>query len=218
MLVLVALSGVVAGGIVLGLHPIVTLSGTTLSMGQSVLRMLETAAYMVLAVSGLAALGVFISTQTDSGPGAAVATIIVAITSEILDNISSLHAIHGLLPTHGWQAFIGLFRTPIDWDPIRTGLTASPTRSSSSARPSIGSPAGTSRARHEDSLIPRRVGIPSVEPVVALPRVPEGGKAMGKALLATILAAVFAVGLAPRRSLARTPASRSGARTSRAIR
>jgi ABC-2 type transport system permease protein len=125
MLALVAVAGVVAGGIVFGLHPIVTLSGTTLSMGESVLRMLGTVAYMVLAVSGLAALGVFISTQTDSGPGAAVATIIVAITSEILDNISSLHAIHRFLPTHGWQAFIGLFRTPVDWDPIRAGLTLS---------------------------------------------------------------------------------------------
>jgi ABC-2 type transport system permease protein len=125
MLALVAISGVVAGGIVFGLHPLVTLSGTTLTMGESVLRMLETAGYMVLAVSGLAALGVFISTQTDSGPGAAVATIIVAITSEILDNISSLHAIHGFLPTHGWQAFIGLFRTPVDLDPIRSGLAIS---------------------------------------------------------------------------------------------
>ena len=108
-----------------GLHPIVTPSGTTLSMGQSLLRLLETACYMVLAVSGLAALGVFISTQTDSGPGAAVATIIVAITSEILDNISSLHAIHGFLPTDGWQGFIGLFRTPVDWGPMRSGLTIS---------------------------------------------------------------------------------------------
>src|SRR3954447_19491850 len=125
MLALVAISGVAAGGMVFGLRPLVTLSGTTLTMGDSVLRMLETAGYMVLAVSGLAALGVFISTQTDSGPGAAVATIIVAITSEILDNISSLHAIHGFLPTHGWQAFIGLFRTPVDLDPIRSGLAIS---------------------------------------------------------------------------------------------
>jgi ABC-2 type transport system permease protein len=125
MLVLVVVSGVVAGGIVFGLHPIVTLSGATLSMEQSVLRMLATAGYMILAVSGLAALGVFISTQTDSGPGAAVATIIVAITSEILDNISSLHAIHGFLPTHGWQAFIGLFRTPVDLAPMRSGLLIS---------------------------------------------------------------------------------------------
>src|SRR3954471_13554570 len=48
-LALVAISGVVAGGIVSGLHPLVTLSGTTLTMGESVLRMLETAGYMVLA-------------------------------------------------------------------------------------------------------------------------------------------------------------------------
>jgi ABC-2 type transport system permease protein len=125
VLVGVAISGIVAGGIVFGLHPMVTLSGTTLTMGGSVLRLVETAGYMVLAVSGLAALGVFISTLTDSGPGAAVATIIVAITSEILDNISSLHAIHGFLPTHGWQAFIGLFRSPVDLDPIRNGLAIS---------------------------------------------------------------------------------------------
>ena len=59
------------------------------------------------------------------GPGAAVATIILAITSEILDNISSLHAIQGFLPTHGWQAFIGLYRTPVDLTPMRAGLAIS---------------------------------------------------------------------------------------------
>ena len=57
-----------------------------------------------------------ISTLTDSGPGATVATIIVAIASQILDQIPSLHAIHPFLPTHGWLGFTGLFRFPVDWD------------------------------------------------------------------------------------------------------
>ena len=71
---------------------------------------------MVVALSGIACIGLLISTRTDSGPGAAVATIVIAIASQILGQIPSLDAIHPYLPTHGWLAFTGLFRFPVDWD------------------------------------------------------------------------------------------------------
>ena len=57
---------------------------------------------MVAVLSGIASVGLFVSTRTDSGPGATVATIVAAIASQILDNIPSLHAIQPFLPTHGW--------------------------------------------------------------------------------------------------------------------
>jgi ABC-2 type transport system permease protein len=125
MLVIVTLTGLAAGGAVFGIHPLSTFSGTTVTVGASLARILGTAVYMVVAISGLAAIGVFISTLTDSGPGAAVATIVVAIASEILDNISSLHRIQPYLPTHGWTGFTGLFRFPVDWAPMRTGVILS---------------------------------------------------------------------------------------------
>ena len=121
----VIVCGAVAGGIAFGFGPLPTLSGTTLSVGATAVRILGAAFYMVLAVSGIAAMGILISTLTDSGPGAAVATIVLAIASQILDNIPSLRAIHPYLPTHGWLAFVDLFRFPVDWNGMRAGLALS---------------------------------------------------------------------------------------------
>ena len=80
---------------------------------------------MVVALSGIACIGLLISTRTDSGPGAAVATIVIAIASQILGQIPSLDAIHPYLPTYGWLGFTGLFRFPVDWDQMRGGLLVS---------------------------------------------------------------------------------------------
>ena len=56
--------------------------------------------------------GLFISTLTDSGPGAIVATVIVAIASQVIDQIPNLHALHPYMPTHGWLGFTGLVPVP----------------------------------------------------------------------------------------------------------
>jgi ABC-2 type transport system permease protein len=125
LLIGVILCGAIAGGIVFHFGPLPTLSGTTLSVGATVARILGAAGYMVLAVSGIVSMGILISTLTDSGPGAAVATIVLAIASQILDNIPSLRAVHAFLPTHGWLAFVNLFRFPIEWTTMRAGLTLS---------------------------------------------------------------------------------------------
>jgi ABC-2 type transport system permease protein len=119
------LSGMVAGAIGFGLHPMPTLSGTELTVAEGTGRLLLTGVYMVTVMSGIACVGLWISTRTDSGPGAAVATIVIAIASQILGQIPSLHAIHPYLPTNGWLAFTGLFRFPVDWGGMRHGATVS---------------------------------------------------------------------------------------------
>jgi ABC-2 type transport system permease protein len=118
-------SGVVAGAIVFGLKPMPTLSGTTLSVAEGLLRIGGAGVFMVLAMSGVACIGLCISTRTDSGPGAAIATIVIAIASQIMGQISSLHTIHPYLPTNAWLGFTGLFRFPVDWEQMRSGLVVS---------------------------------------------------------------------------------------------
>ncbi len=125
LLVGVIASGAVFGGAVFGFHPLPTLSGTTLSVAQASLRILGAGAFILLAASGIVAIGLFVSTLTDSGPGATVATVILAIASQILDNIPSLRVVHPYLPTHGWLGFTGLFRFPVDWGAMRGGLLVS---------------------------------------------------------------------------------------------
>ena len=113
------------GGVVFGFKPLPTLSGTTLSVAQASLRILAAAGYILLGVSGIAAIGVCISTLTYSGPGAIVATVILGITSEIVDQIPNLRVIHPYLPTHGWLAFTDLFRFPVEWGGMRGGVLIS---------------------------------------------------------------------------------------------
>ena len=125
LLAFVVVSGAVSGAVVFDYGPLPTLSGTTLSVAATMLRIVGAGAYMILAVSGIAALGIFISTLTDSAPGAAVATIVLAIASQIMDNIPSLRVVHRFLPTHGWLGFTGLFRYPIEWSAMRGGVAVS---------------------------------------------------------------------------------------------
>jgi ABC-2 type transport system permease protein len=118
-------SGAVFGGIVFGFGPLPTLSGSSLSVAQASLRIVAAGGYILLAAAGITAVGIFVSTLTDSGPGATVATVILAITSQILDNIPSLRTIHPYLPTHGWLAYTDLFRFPVDWAGMQAGLVVS---------------------------------------------------------------------------------------------
>ncbi len=121
----VVASGLFFGGVVFGFGPLPTLSGSTLSVGSGLMRILGSGLYILAAAAGIAAIGVFVSTLTDSGPGAMVATVILAIGSQVLDQIPSLHVIHPYLPTHDWLAFTDLFRFPIAWDGMRAGLAVS---------------------------------------------------------------------------------------------
>jgi ABC-2 type transport system permease protein len=68
---------------------------------------------------------VCISTLTDSGPGAIVATVVLGIASEVADQIPSLRVVHPFLPTHGWLSFTDLFRFPVDWGGMRGGVLVS---------------------------------------------------------------------------------------------
>jgi len=113
------------GGVIFGFGPLPTLSGTTLGVAPAFLRILAAAGYILLGVSGIVAIGLFVSTLTDSGPGATVATVILGIASEICDQIPSLRVIHPYLPTHGWLAFTDLFRFPVEWAGMRAGLAVS---------------------------------------------------------------------------------------------
>jgi ABC-2 type transport system permease protein len=118
----VVLVGLVAGGIAFGYGPIPTLSGPTIGAGATLLRTALMGAYLVAGVAGIAALGLLISTLTDSAPGAAIAPVAVAIVSQILDHVNSVNVIHPYLISHQWLAYMDLFRSPIEWGNIVRGL------------------------------------------------------------------------------------------------
>jgi ABC-2 type transport system permease protein len=115
-------AGLIGGGLAFGFGPLPSLSGTSLSSLEVLLRMVLAAGYVLAGVSGIAAIGMFASVVVDSPVGAAIVPVAVAIVSEILDHLDSVRVIHPYLVTHRWLAFVDLFRSPVPATDLVLGL------------------------------------------------------------------------------------------------
>ncbi|HUQ63059.1 MAG TPA: ABC transporter permease subunit [Acidimicrobiales bacterium] len=118
----VVVTGLVLGSIVFPIGDVTTLSGSSISLGDGIVRAVAAAGIVGASMMGLAAIGLFISTLTDSPVGAIAACAGVAITSQILDAIPQLHAIHPFLLTHHWLSFGDVMRSPVAWGNIGENL------------------------------------------------------------------------------------------------
>jgi ABC-2 type transport system permease protein len=113
--------GFLAGAVLFGLEPVTSVSGSTLTTTDIVIRTVVTIAYVAVSMLGLASIAVFASTRTDSPLAAALAALATFITSQVLDLIDAARVIRPYLPTHYWLSFIDLFRDPILWHNIGRG-------------------------------------------------------------------------------------------------
>ncbi|MFJ2957026.1 ABC transporter permease [Streptomyces sp. NPDC087270] len=118
----VAVSGLVVGFVLFPVGDVTTLSGTTLPLSQGMLRALLIAVLVAGSLVGIAALGLFVSTLTDSGIGAMAATVGLLITVQIVDTIPQLHAVQPYLFPHYWLSFADVLRDPVPWDAIGKNL------------------------------------------------------------------------------------------------
>ncbi|MCA1841667.1 MAG: ABC transporter permease [Actinobacteria bacterium] len=114
----VAAAGLTAGAVLFPLGRVTTLSGTTLSLGEGTLRTVAAAGVVGMSMMGLAAIGLFVSTLTDSAVAAMAATAVAAIVSQVLDAVPQLSAIHPLLVSHRWGAYAELFRASGGFGPL----------------------------------------------------------------------------------------------------
>jgi ABC-2 type transport system permease protein len=119
---LVALVGAVMGLALFGAGPMTTLSGTSVSFGSSVLRLVLTCGYLAAGFSALGALGLFISTLTEQPIGATIAVVLINVMMFICDSITQLDWLHPWLLTHWWIAFGDLLRDPMVTDDVQRGL------------------------------------------------------------------------------------------------
>lgn len=118
--VLVTYVGValVAGGLIWGFDPLTTLSGTQIGAGRALLLTgAGTLAYL-LPLTGIAAIGILLSTLTGNSAAAVVGTLMVSIFLQIIDAISALDALDPYLLSTQFNAWQGILREPTDWDPI----------------------------------------------------------------------------------------------------
>jgi ABC-2 type transport system permease protein len=110
----VAVVGLVAGAVLFGLGDVTLLSGDTVSIGNGLLRTLAVAAYVTVALLGLAGAGLFVSTLTENAIAAMATTLGVVVLSALLDAVPQLSAIHPYLLTHNWLGFGELLRKSVD--------------------------------------------------------------------------------------------------------
>ena len=118
----IAVVGLLLGGVLFGLGEVTLLSGDVVSIGQGLARALGVALYVTLSLSGLVAVGLFVSTLTEVPVGAMATTIIFAVTTSVLDVLPQLSAIHPFLLTHHWLDFGELLRRQVDPSVLVDGM------------------------------------------------------------------------------------------------
>jgi ABC-2 type transport system permease protein len=118
----VAVAGLVVGFALFPVGDVTTLSGTSLPLSQGMLRALLIALLVAGSLVGIGALGLFVSTLTDSGIGAMATTVGLLITVQIVDNIPQLHAVQPFLFPHYWLSFADVLRDPVQWSGIARNL------------------------------------------------------------------------------------------------
>ena len=123
-LALVALGGLLSGWLVFGAHPLTTLSGTTIGIGDGLWRILLANLLILAALLCMISLALFVSTLTDSSLTAAMSAMVVFVVLTILNGFSYFKFIRPYTFTSYDLAFTDLFRDPISWQPVRNALLA----------------------------------------------------------------------------------------------
>ncbi|MDF3301932.1 ABC transporter permease [Streptomyces tropicalis] len=118
----VALSALAVGALLFPLGDLMTISGTRITFADGLGRALLIALAVAVSLTGLAALGLFVSTLTNSGVAAMATTVGLLITVQITDQLPQLHAIQPYLFPHYWLSFADLMRDPVYWDDLVKNL------------------------------------------------------------------------------------------------
>jgi ABC-2 type transport system permease protein len=112
----------VLGATLFPVGPVTLLSGTAVPLADGLLRLLFVALYVAAAMAALAAIGLAISTFTEHPIGAIAATMILAVASEVSDQIPQFAVAQPYLPTHWWLSFDALLRSPVAYSDLLHGL------------------------------------------------------------------------------------------------
>jgi ABC-2 type transport system permease protein len=118
----VAAVSLIVGVALFPVGPVTLLSGSTVSLADGLLRLLLVTLYVAAGMAALGAIGLAISTLTEHAIGAIAAILVVAVASEVADNVPQFAAVHPYLPTHWFLSFDALLRSPIATGDLLHGL------------------------------------------------------------------------------------------------
>jgi ABC-2 type transport system permease protein len=107
---LIVVTGLIAGGLAFGFHPIdVPIIGIHQSIGELLWHLGIASAYVAWHMVPIVAIALMVSTMTDNPTGAIGAGVGLSVVSQILDAIPQLGALRHALPTHyldDWRSLI----------------------------------------------------------------------------------------------------------------
>jgi ABC-2 type transport system permease protein len=118
----VAAAALIVGLILFPVGPVTLLSGSTVSLGAGLLRLLLVTLYVAAAMAALGAIGLAVSTFTEHPIGAIAAILVLAVASEVSDAVPQFSAIHPYLPSHWWLSFGAILRSPAGGPELTHGL------------------------------------------------------------------------------------------------
>jgi ABC-2 type transport system permease protein len=105
-----------------GFHPVLTLSGTTVSAPEALLLVFASNAMYVIPLLAVIAVGLLLSTATRNSAASVVGAVGFVILLYIVSVIPGLEGVQPYLLTSQFANWHGLLRTPTDWAPILHSL------------------------------------------------------------------------------------------------
>ena len=105
-----------------GFHPVVTLSGTTVSAPEALLLVFASNAMYLIPLLAVVAFAVLLSTATRNGTASVVGAVGFVILMYVVSAIPGLEGAQPYLLTNQFANWHGLLRTPTDWAPILHSL------------------------------------------------------------------------------------------------
>lgn len=118
----IAVVSILAGVTILGGHSLITMSGNTLPLGESLTRIGLMVVLVTIQVWAVAAIALAVSAATEHPLVVMAAALGGIIVFTILNNIPALDWLHPVLLTNGWDALADVIRDPIPTAGITDGL------------------------------------------------------------------------------------------------
>jgi ABC-2 type transport system permease protein len=117
-LVLFVVVGLVIGGLIWGFDPLISLSGTRISVGRGLALIGAGSLAYYMPMIAVASIALLLSTVSRNSAAAVVGTLMISLIMQLLGAINALSFLHPYLLSEQFNAWQGFLREPIDWAPI----------------------------------------------------------------------------------------------------
>jgi ABC-2 type transport system permease protein len=118
LLLALLVAGLISGTIAWGFNPVIDLTGTRLSSAHALGLAFAALGVFAVPLAAIAAFGVFLSVVTRNSAAAIVGTLVYELFMEAVVGLVHVEWLHHYLLSAQFDAWHGLFQTPVFWPPI----------------------------------------------------------------------------------------------------